>query len=320
MLAAVWGLSHIWGPSGRVSRVKQEFHCRWWIRRHIKMYYGCNFSPWLIVAVLGCFSWFLTVYTTQNPCSPPDTSTAKKPPQVLDVQALLPFSTPFLRLSRCSSPVLQKQPFLSILLLLQSLPPSSQPLCGYWMSFVCVWMSSLEKDVPQLHIVFHLPAWTETWTMHPDAFQQNRLDVRPCSRILLQFLKLCFQSSESLSKLGKDWKYCIQQVGKVGRNDTKQSTSSTTATSSAYMLNAGHLNEIYLHPPIVVPQTLAKIKAILNSKYIFWGWNTHSFKEGKAGLPTRQNRKSVLFDNLNNFNVFGNLAPVKYNIYKMDPA
>lgn len=63
------------------------------------------------------------------------------------------------------------------------------PLCAQWMSLVCVLMSSSEKDVPQLHCVFHLLIRTETWTAHPDAFEQNILDARPCSRILMQLFR-----------------------------------------------------------------------------------------------------------------------------------
>lgn len=116
---------------------------------------------------------------------------AKKPTQVLNIGH---FRNHLHSFQQMLQPSYSKTTFLSVLLLLllHSLPLSFQPLCGYWMSLVCVWMSSLEKDVPQLHMVFHFTAWTETWTKHPDAFEQNGLDVRPRSRILEQFLKIYF--------------------------------------------------------------------------------------------------------------------------------
>lgn len=181
--------SHIWRPSDRVNTAIQEFQCRWWIRCPIKMYYACDFSPWLTVAMVGFFSRFLL------PKIPAHHRTSSWPRQPHRCWASPPPSL------SVDAPTLLSKNNLS-----PSFPPSSQPLCGYWMSFVCVWMSSLEKDVPQLHIVFHLPAWTETWTMHPDAFEQSKLDVRPCSRVLVKFRP---QSSEVIS-VKSGHKYCIQ--------------------------------------------------------------------------------------------------------------
>lgn len=100
-------------------------------------------------------------------------------------------------------PCYPKTATLSILLLWHSLRPSTQPRCGYWISFVCVWMSSEEKDVQQLHNVFHPPAWTETWT-HTDASQQDSLDVCPCSRALVRLW--IFVSSYFHNESGEDWK------------------------------------------------------------------------------------------------------------------
>lgn len=51
-----------------------------------------------------------------------------------------------------------------------SLCPPSPAVVTEW---VCVWMSSLQKDVLQFHIVFHPPDWTETSQKHPDAFEQK---------------------------------------------------------------------------------------------------------------------------------------------------
>lgn len=44
----------------------------------------------------------------------------------------------------------------------------------------CVWMSSLGKDVPQLHIVFHVHTRTQTWTTHPDALAQTHRVSHKC--------------------------------------------------------------------------------------------------------------------------------------------
>lgn len=92
-----------------------------------------------------CFSGFLI--QNHNPSSPLDIRIAT---HVLTVQDLLPFYNPFLLTT------------LSYTL--------HSSFWGSWMSFFLVWMSSLEKDVPQLHTVFYVPTRTETWTAHPNAF------------------------------------------------------------------------------------------------------------------------------------------------------
>lgn len=147
------------------------------------MYYyvsACNFLPWLI-----CVSWLhLVIYTQPNsllttgPWCGQENHTGAECPGPADI--FWPFP-PFYQLLQPCYPETTFPPFL---LLLHSLPVSSQPHCGYWMSLVCVWMSSLQKDVPQF--VFHPADWTETSPKHLDAFEQNRLDVCPCSRNQVQ--------------------------------------------------------------------------------------------------------------------------------------
>lgn len=249
------------------------------------MYYrvsGCNFSPWLIMLWLAAShdSW----YTTKIPAHHRTSAWPREPHRCWMSRPCCHFLPPPSLL--VDAPTLLSKNNLS----LPRHPP--QPLCGYWMSFVCVWMSSLEKDVPQLHTVFHLPAWTETWTTHPDASEQNRLDVRPCSTILVQFLKVCFQSSgERLEIL--HWASWQRRKESTILLQLLQLHLHNTACLPLVTLMWKCVNILLL-----VLHAGAVITGMLHGKSIFWGLKHYScpiaLKSWKAALPTGQSGQLLL--------------------------